>query len=193
MIWQNPWRLAAALLLAGGLGTAVLIAEAAPDAPAPVAAPPERTEPGVRPPTTTGAAAPAPPSTTLPTSMPALRNDELVDAVAQALTAWGRFASGDDLAVLDGSFHPDGPQYSRFVAEERTAERSEPIALRLGAVAATDTRTESSTVDTAVWIRSPDRTYAVHWRFHLVDAGGSWLVWTIEAQPQRPDVPHTLH
>ena len=182
MIWQSSWRIAAALLLVGGLfGAVVMTATVRAHSPdsttrnAPLA---HRTV------ATTGALVlqPAPPaaSTTVAPIRTRTVHEEVLEAVARSLDSWSRFASGGDLADVGATFHPDGPQFDRFENEAAAVDRSEPVSLALRRAVHVIVGSENATAEARVSIETSDSTDLVWWRFHLVRLDQTWLVWTVE-------------
>lgn len=114
--------------------------------------------------------------------------DDPVDAAERALAAWGSFAVDGDLSHLDGTFHPDGPQYRQLAQEAQTiaADASR------GAVAYTVTldRVETEHVSASearlrasvAWTRPSEARQAFVWRIELRTVDGAWLLWTVDAR-----------
>ena len=155
----NPWRLAAAIGLIVVLG-AVLMWQIV-DWPSNDAAD----------------------DVTINTPAPVVVDDEepWIDAAQDALDAWASFASTGDLAVLDGFFDPEGPQYAQLVGEASTVVTGGGsysfVLVNPTAELAEGFPVVSGTV---IVSRNGETTDELEWEIHLVEVDGRWLLWTTE-------------
>lgn len=104
--------------------------------------------------------------------------------VGFALEAWSQFTARGELAVLDGLFLREGPQYEQLAAETPLGEprlvfRAEQMVVR----SADET---SATVWASVQVAREGHQPEVHeWDFDLVRTEEGWRVWAV-VPAQRP-------
>ncbi len=108
---------------------------------------------------------------------------DVVAAARRALTAWGRFAVTGDLAALDGSFDPGGPQY-RVLRGESDALRDAPLGappysfdLVVDDVVA-DGRYNNVEASVAM-TRPGEKPQSFDWTIVMRRSGDRWLLWTV--------------
>ncbi|MDQ3569799.1 MAG: hypothetical protein M3396_04095 [Actinomycetota bacterium] len=112
--------------------------------------------------------------------------DPRIDAAAKALAAWGQFAVTGDMAVLEGLFDKEGPQYQALMDEAphlaavRDGLTPYRVTLSNPAVAVGDSR-QVTVAGTVVWSRQPEAEQVFAWEVVLRpsrDAG--WVLWSVQ-------------
>jgi hypothetical protein len=145
--------------------------------------------PGLRPGTTPAREpAPAPAQTAI-----ADPTNARIAAARDALVAWGRFATTGDLSVVDGRFDPNGPQYRKFVEEQRSGtagDQAPHLVMVSDATVISDDGHEAVVALTAHW--TPYHQGAGDFAWDVVlrsDMSGRWHVWTVRDRVSRRESP----
>jgi hypothetical protein len=118
----------------------------------------------------------------------------LADAVSEALTEWGEFASTGDITFIESAFADGGPQF-RQLREESVAWAdnglAEPLRFTVRELCLRRRGPEVATVWARVEAtRAGFESRLLSWDFDLVRRDGRWQVWTVvAAQPLDPAPP----
>ncbi|HSH60060.1 MAG TPA: hypothetical protein VK988_10545 [Acidimicrobiales bacterium] len=111
--------------------------------------------------------------------------DPRIDSAAKALAAWGQFAVTGDLAVLEGHFDKEGPQYRALKDEAERLVGASPgdrpyrVTLSNAAVTAADSR-QATVTGTVAWSRQAEIDQAFDWELVLHPSrDGRWALWTV--------------
>lgn len=127
---------------------------------------------------------------TAATSQPAdSPEQEVLQATAAAMSAWGEFAVTGDVADVAAHFAADGPQYRLLANEARqmeVARPSEPYEVETSGVVESLSAERARVRAAVVWRHAAEAERRWEWFIDLRRAGPrtGWSVWTVGAERQ---------
>lgn len=115
-------------------------------------------------------------------SQVASASDEILEGLAGALDAWGRFAVTGDVGLLKGRFDPNGPQYRQLQSEAPGLRAGPPAYSVTIASPEIDVEGEESArvVGTVTFEREGELPQTFEWQITMRRDTSGWRLWSVE-------------